>query len=194
MGKKNDGKRKHPILAPLQVLKREPLHIIWVVFVLFFGLINIWHNLVLWHLDSVVSTLQGDVIYVFSISICAPFLAEVLIRLVVNKRSHKETSFLTYRVASCALNFLWIIILTFLWLGDLKAKLWLPITVGIISILFAFYMYCISQMELDVPLLRKYNDSLYDEYLREEKMNMGKTEEDARQLITITGNKGDIEI
>ena len=38
----NEKSQKKPLLAPLYVIKEEKAYLIWVFFVVFFGLINIW--------------------------------------------------------------------------------------------------------------------------------------------------------
>ena len=142
-----EQKKRHAFLAPLYVVKSEHLYAIWIVFVVFFGLINIWGGFLLGEITSVKEAFDSGVIYTFSISICAPFLAEVLVRQVVLRKMKKNQAFVFYQMITCVINFLWIIILTFLWLGEHKGGILLQVFVGTISVFFAFYMYCVSQME-----------------------------------------------
>ncbi|MEY8404057.1 hypothetical protein AALA54_12120 [Oscillospiraceae bacterium 44-34] len=188
-----EEKKRHKFLAPLYVVKNERLYAVWIVFVLFFGLINIWGGLLLGEIASVKEALDGGVIYTFSISICAPFLAEVLVRQVVLRKMKKGQAFVFYQMITCIINILWIVILTFLWLGEHKGGVLLQVILGIISVFFAFYMYCVSQMDQYGPILSEYDDDPYD-YLEKEKGRMKETEEKSRQLASITSNKGDIEI
>ena len=81
-----EQKKRHAFLAPLYVVRKEHLYIVWIVFVVFFGLINIWGGLLLGKITTVKEAFDAGVIYTFSISICAPFLAEVKIRQVVLKK------------------------------------------------------------------------------------------------------------
>ena len=136
--------------------------------VVFFGLINIWGGFLLGEITSVKEAFDSGVIYTFSISICAPFLAEVLVRQVVLRKMKKNQAFVFYQMITCVINFLWIIILTFLWLGEHKGGILLQVFVGTISVFFAFYMYCVSQMEQYSSILSEYDDNPYD-YLEQEK-------------------------
>ena len=188
-----EQKKRHAFLAPLYVVKSEHLYAIWIVFVVFFGLINIWGGFLLGEITSVKEAFDSGVIYTFSISICAPFLAEVLVRQVVLRKMKKNQAFVFYQMITCVINFLWIIILTFLWLGEHKGGILLQVFVGTISVFFAFYMYCVSQMEQYSSILSEYDDNPYD-YLEQEKGRMNETEEKSRQLSSIARDKGDIEI
>ena len=60
--------------APLYVLKEEKLYYIWFVFVVFFGLLNIWAGLLLMRINEISASLQEGIIYTYSVSICAPLL------------------------------------------------------------------------------------------------------------------------
>lgn len=193
MGTSGEEKNRHKFLAPLYVVKKEPLYAIWLLFVAFFGLINIWGGIFLGQFSSVSEAFEGGIIYTFSISICAPFLAEVIVKQVVKRKMRKRQAFVFYQMVSSAINVVWIIILTFLWLGQYKGVLLIQIVVGVISTFFAFYMYCISQMEQYMPILSGYDDNPYD-YLQSEKVRMKETEEKSRQLASIASDKGDIEI
>ena len=92
-----EQKKRHAFLAPLYVVKSEHLYAIWIVFVVFFGLINIWGGFLLGEITSVKEAFDSGVIYTFSISICAPFLAEVLVRQVVLRKMKKNQAFVFYQ-------------------------------------------------------------------------------------------------
>ena len=100
-----EQKKRHAFLAPLYVVKSEHLYAIWIVFVVFFGLINIWGGFLLGEITSVKEAFDSGVIYTFSISICAPFLAEVLVRQVVLRKMKKNQAFVFCRRAK---RFSWI--------------------------------------------------------------------------------------
>lgn len=188
-----EEKKRHTFLAPLYVVKKEPSYAVWIVFVVFFGLINIWGGLLLGEISNVTGAFESGVIYTFSISICAPFLAEVLVKQIVLRKMKKDPAFVFYQMIACAINILWITILTFLWLGEHKGGVKLQIVLGIVSVVFAFYMYCISQMEQHRPMLSEYDDRTYD-YLDEENARIKEIGESSRQLASIASDKGDIEI
>ena len=179
--------------APLYVLKEECSYAVWLIFVAFFGLINVWGGLCLGYFDSITSAFEEGIVYTYSISVCAPFLAEVIVKQIVKKRTGIPVEFVSYQMLSSAMNIVWILVLTFLWLGSFKGNITAQIIVGILSTAFAFYMYCVSQMEQHKDSLSDYNDSPYG-YLKDEKMRMNDTAESSRTLTTIPGKKGDIEI
>lgn len=70
----NEKSQKKPLLAPLYVIKEEKAYLIWVFFVVFFGLINIWAAFLLGEIESVSSAISEGIVYTYSISICAPFI------------------------------------------------------------------------------------------------------------------------
>lgn len=183
----------HKMMAPLFVLKEERSYAVWLGFVAFFGLINIWGGLFLGRIDSLSSALKEGIIYTYSISVCAPFLAEVIVKQIVKKRTKVPVEFVSYQMFSSALNIIWILVLTFLWLGFFKGHIAIQVITGLLSTAFAFYMYCVSQMEQHKTSLSDYNDTPYS-YLKDEKMRMNDTAKSSRTLTTIVGEKGDIEI
>lgn len=193
MGSKSCCKDKHKIIGPLYVLKEEPLYLVWVAFVGFFGLINIWGGICLGQIDSVTAAFSEGIAYTYSISVCAPFLAEVFVKQVVKKRTQLKVDFLSYQMVCSALNIIWIVILTFLWLGEYKSSTKLQIVVGILSTIFSFYMYCVGQMEQHKEKLSEYDDSPYT-YLHDEKERMDKTVENSRTITSIPRDEGDIDI
>lgn len=182
---------KKTVLAPLYVVKEEKAYWIWVVFVAFFGLINIWAAFLLGQTDSVASAMKEGIIYTYSISICAPFLAEMLIKVISNKRENKVMSFVWYHVITSAINIVLILVLAFLWTGNYRGNIGLQIIIFIVSTVFSFYMYCILQMDKHEALVGMYDDC---EYLKNEKSRMDQTEAAADKLTSIDGEEGEIEV
>ena len=191
MKETKEKKSRKPILAPLYVLKEEKIYWIWVFFVFFFGLINIWAAICLGEKDSVVSAMEEGIVYTYSISICAPFLAEMLIKVVGSKRENKVMPYVWYHMITAAINVVFIIVLTFLWTGSYRGNIVLQIIIAIAATAFSFYMYCILQMEKHEAFVGEYDDC---EYLRNEKSRMNQTEAAADKLVTIDGEEGEIEI
>lgn len=187
----NEKSQKKPLLAPLYVIKEEKAYLIWVFFVVFFGLINIWAAFLLGEIESVSSAISEGIVYTYSISICAPFLAEVLVKVIGNKREKKLMSFAWYYVITSAINIVLILVLTFLWMGKYKGSIGIQVLVAIVATAFSFYMYCISQMEKHETLVGQYDDC---EYLKSEKARMNQTEIAADKLLRIDGEEGEIEI
>lgn len=189
---KTKGKNpKKPVFAPLYVVKEEKAYWIWVVFVAFFGLINIWAAIFLGQIESVSSALEEGIIYTYAISVCAPFLAEMLVKVLGSKRENKVMSFVWYHVITSAINIVLILVLTFLWLGTYRGNIGLQIIIAIVATAFSFYMYCISQMDKHEAIVGEYDDC---EYLRNEKSRMNQTETAANKLVKIDGEEGEIDI
>jgi len=191
--KDTEREKKKKLLAPLYVVREERLYCIWIIFVVFFGLINVWAGILLWQIDSIRAALQEGIVYTYSISICAPFLAEVFLKQIVKKRTGKKPDFVYYQIISSSVNIIWILVLTLLWLGSLKSKIGLQILCGLLSSFFAFYMYCIGQMEQHKAAMKQFDDEEYG-YLNEERERMEKTGQDARSITTIEDSEGGIEL
>lgn len=183
----------HKMIAPLYVLKQEWSYGVWLLFVAFFGLINIWGGLLLGRFDTIASSFKEGVVYTYAISICAPFLAETIVKQIVKKRTGVSVEFVSYQMICSAINIVLILVLTFLWLGSFKGNIVGQIIAGLISTAFAFYMYCVGQMEQHKSSFSDYDDPLYD-YLKEEKASMDNMSENSKALTTISGKEGDIEI
>lgn len=164
------------LLAPLYVIKEEKLYYIWFIFVVFFGLLNVWAGLLQLRINEILASLQEGIVYTYSVSLCASLLAEDFVKQIVNKRKGKKPDFVFYHVITSAVNIIWILILVFLWLGGLRGKIWLQIACGVISSVFAFYMYCVGQMEQHKVILKDYDDT---EYLDAEPRQMDTTKESA---------------
>lgn len=191
MEEANDKNAKKPILAPLYVVKEEKAYGIWILFVAFFGLINIWAAFLLGEKNSITSAMDEGIIYTYAISICAPFLAETLITVISKKREQKIMPFVWYYVLTSAINIILIIALTFLWMGKYRGSIGLQIIIALVATGFSFYMYCITQMEKHDALVGQYDDC---EYLKNEKTRMNQTEKAADKLKKIDGEDGEIEI
>ena len=71
------------------LIKKEPSHLFWFVYTIFFGLINIWAALLTGNLDSMKLFISSGNLYTFSISICAPLCFNLLINFIKTKKSRK---------------------------------------------------------------------------------------------------------
>lgn len=191
MNRKDKKSGKLSILAPLYIVKEEKMYFIWIVFVIIFGLLNVWAGILLGKFQDTKGAFDEGIIYTYSISILAPFLAEMLIKQIVNKRRGEPTSFLAYHIGSYAGNIILILVLTLLWLGAHKSNYILQIIFGLISSFFSFYMYCIHQMSLHKSIVGEYDD---DEYLTNEKDRMNEVEKKSKKVGQIEGEKGDIKL
>jgi hypothetical protein len=188
MSKKEKNK---PLLAPLYIVKEEKLYLIWFFTVIFFGLINVWAELLMGDNDGVVVAFREGIVYTYLISICAPFIAETLLNILVKLKAKEEIEFLTYQVLASGFNLFLIFFLVLIWAGSYKGIIWIQVLLGFIVSAFAFYMYCIGQMGAHKGIVGKYKD---DEYLKEEKKSMKNLQEAAEEIKYIDGEEGEIEI
>ncbi len=190
----NDKHKKHKFIAPFYIVKRERSYLLWILIVLLCGLINIWGGYLLGDDVGVKEAFESGIIYTYSISICSPFVAEFAIKQLVSKRRKEPVRYLSYQMYSFVITFVWILILTFLWLGKCKGVIQYQIVIGTLSTIYAFYMYCVSQMEHHDKILSEYDDPVYEEYLKKEKDTMENTSRNSKNLKTINSDKGEIEI
>ena len=179
------------LIAPVVVVKREKTYFFWVIFVALFGLINIWAGFLMGETDMIKSALDEGIIYTFSVSLCAPFCTDIFIEMLVDKRSNEKSMFVTYKVITGLLNIVWIIALCFLWLGKHKGSYVSQTIVGVVSVIFSFYMYCIGKMERHKDITHKFDDS---EYLSEENERINDLQTEAYKTDKIETGKGDIKL
>lgn len=179
------------LIAPIVVVKREKTYLFWVVFVAMFGLINIWAGFLMGETGMIKGAMDEGMIYTFSVSLCAPFCTDIFIDMLVDKRRNEKSMFVTYKVIAGLLNVVWIIGLCFLWLGKHKGSYILQIIIGVISILFSSYMYCIGKMERHKDITSQFDDS---EYLLEENGRINNLEIEATKTNKVETSKGDIKL
>lgn len=179
------------LLAPIMVVKREKTYLFWVIFVAVFGLINIWAGFLMGESDMIRAAFKEGIMFTFSVSLCAPFCTDVFIEMLVDKREKKKSMFVTYKVITGLLNVIWIVGLCFLWLGKYKGNNILQIIIGVISLLFSFYMYCIGKMERHKDITGSYDDC---EYLLNENDRMDELENEAAMTNKIETDKGEIKL
>ena len=179
------------IIAPVKVLAREKTYIFWLIFVSIFGLINIWSGLLMGKFTIVESAFKEGIMYTFSISLCAPFCVDFIIEMLADKRERKTSMFVSYKVITLLLTIIWIFILCLLWLGKYKGNFAIQLIIGIASILFSFYMYCIGKMERHKDITQKYDDG---NYVSEENLRMDELEDRTKSTNRIETDKGDIKL
>lgn len=177
------------IFAPLYVIREEKAYLMWMVFAIFFGLTNLWAAFFMGKLESIGPAMKEGIVYTYAISLCAPFSVDTFITVIWKKREKKSMSFVKYYMYTASINIIFIFICAMLWVGEFKSNIIVQIIIALISTGFAFYMYCIAQMEKHKAIVGKYDDS---EYLRREKESMSQTEKSANSLTKIEGGEEDI--
>lgn len=171
------------VFAPFRVLKYEWTYILWAIFLLF-GLLDIWFGIFKWDLELIIQSINSGILATFSISICVPFIMEFLLSWILQRKI--PVQFIKYRAVSAILDFVWIMVTIGLWLGAGKNHIFIQITICLISIVFAFYMYCIEKMSNHYGELKIFDE----EYLDTQKKNMSELKNKASETTTI----GEVEL
>ena len=181
------------ICAPFVVIKHEKSYIIWVLTVFVFGLINVWGSILLSGFNSFLSVLSDGPGYTFAISICVPQVAEVIIRLIVDRRNNRKWHFVAYKLIPVLIIIPFVVLLAFLWTGILIENMIIQVIMVIISIFMSFYLYCVNQMEQHPEITQEFDDIPYD-YLNNEKNDMNKLDKDSKNIKNAKTRNGVIKL
>lgn len=186
------NKKKFYICAPLYILKDEKIYFLWIIIVAFFGLTNIWASLLMGDSESVSTAFSEGIVYTYLISICAPFIAEILISILVDLKSIGKVEFITVKILAVLVDLILILILSYMWIGNLKGSFWFQVILGFIISVFCFYMFCIGRMSSHKAIVSKYDD---DNYINKENKNIQNLQKNANKLISIKDDQeGEIKI
>lgn len=183
------------LIAPLKILRIEKIYFVWLCFVLAFGIINLLAGFLLGDNKLVDDAIQSGLLYTFSISLCAPFCADILIGFQVDKKTNKTSEFVKYKIPTGAFNIIWIFLLLLLWIGTYRSNSIIQSICFLISLLLALYMYCTEKMDLHSKGFEQEKDIPYD-YLQDENNRQMELKDKAETISMITTNdgEGDIEI
>lgn len=176
---KNNKEKSGGVMEPFKLLRYDKIYWWWVISLVFFGNINIVAALVLGKTDDLKTSLTSGSLYIFAISICAPFVVSFGLKAIYNKRSGLPLKFITYKISVTFVNLIWLFILTFLWLGSSKGLFRIQFLCVTISIIFAFYMFCISEMDNHYTFFEDCDDTTY---LSQENKNMKKITKQSKNL------------
>lgn len=172
------------LFAPFRLIAIEKIYIVWFLFVLAFGLINLFAGFLIGDDTIVKDAISSGVLYTFSISLCAPFCADIFIGFKVDKKNNKTSEFVNYKIPVVSLNIIWIVILLLLWIGIHRSNIIIQGICFLISLFFASYMYCIERMEIHPQVFENEKDSSYTE---EEKERQDSIIEKSNELKKIDG-------
>lgn len=186
-------RKNNRFMAPYKIVEYEKSYLLWVLFVIFFGLINIWVSVALWDGEAAKTAFSEGICYTFGISVCAPLVAESLIKIIVDKRNKNELHFITYKIVSALVSIFFITILAFFWVGSLKGSVFAQILFAIISLALSFYIFCVNQMEEHKELLELFDDDEY-EYIDNENNSINELRQKSEGLKTIQMDEGEIQL
>ncbi len=175
---------KFHLFAPFKIIKIEFFYLSWIIFVIFFGLFDLWFGVLNADWERVKSTVANGTLYTFSISICIPFIVEFCLSWLLDKQNYRQSKFVRYKVFAIIIDTIFTTIMTILWLGNAKNNTLLQIIICILAIIFAFYMYCVERMpEYD-------HLSIFDDnYLASVQKNMYDKTQKSKKTDSIKGAK-----
>lgn len=180
------------LLFPIRLLSQEFFLAIWIVTTLFGGLFTLFADCLLGISTAVQETIQTGNIYIFSITLLIPTVADCLLFFYAEEKSrenmeNKQSEFQTdkiekekvpllkidkitkYVIVILSLSFLVIVISMFLYLGKYKSEVTPQIASAILSVYISFYYYCLNRVS-------QYRNNYKDEtsYIQDEDEEMNK--------------------
>ena len=181
-------KFKEKLFAPFVIVKREKLYSGWIIYAVIFGMINIFADLLMGSGTAFPEHVTTGQFYTFSIALCTPLLVDMLLSIIVERRSMGKVHFLSYKIVSVLIAFLLTIIMTFLWMGTYKDSLVSQIIFTIISLFLAYYMFLVSHMQNHSDITEEYDDK---EYLETENKRLQEVQDKVEEVNKVD-MKGDI--
>lgn len=179
------------LLFPLSSLYKEFFLVIWIVTTLFGGLFTLFADFLLGKSTAISETIETGNIYIFSITLLIPTVADCLLFFNAEEKSreYKESKQSEYQsdeiekklvpllniktitkhvIVILALSLLVIVVSMFLYLGEYKSKETPQIVSAILSVYISFYYYCLNRVS------QYKNNYGNNDYLEDEKKEMEK--------------------
>lgn len=169
--------------APFVIVKREKLYIGWIFYAVFFGMINLLADVLMGKLENLPEYINSGQFYTFSIALCAPFIVDILLSIIVEWKTSQKVHFLKYKVVSILFTVIVILIMTFLWLGNFKSILFLQILFTVLSLCFSYYMFLITHMFDHFEVTKNFDDQAY---LNDENTRLKDVEEKTSGVTELT--------
>ncbi len=149
------------LFAPFIIVKREKLYIGWIVYAVIFGMINLIADMLMGKLENLPEYIKTGQFYTFSIALCAPFIVDILLSIIVEWKTAQKVHFLKYKIASILFTVILVLIMTFLWLGDFKSIIFPQILCTIFSLCLSYYMFLINHMFEHFDVTETFDDKTY---------------------------------
>lgn len=132
------------------------------------------------NLENIEEYIKTGQFYTFSIALVSPFIIEILLGILVERRLTKKVHFLKYKIPSTLISIILMILMSFLWMGNYKSNIIIQIACTFFSLLLSYYMFLISHMQEHSAITQKYDDT---EYLNEENERIQNVQEKASEDI-----------
>ena len=177
------------LFGPFFVIWRNPVYMLWLIMIIFFGCLNIF---VPWFINptSLEDLFHTGVLYSYALALLVPNIVEFFIDVHEKKRLKKEQLFIGYKIPVLIFEFIFCLLIPFLLAGRFSQSIFLQLFCVFFTIYFVFFIYCTHAMESDADFY--YLDEL--SYHEEENKNMSKTEDKARELTVVETGEGIIEV
>jgi hypothetical protein len=172
------------ILAPLTLFKHEKAYYLWILAVI----LVLGVSLVFPGYKSFFSKGQG---VIFIIALIVPFLPELLLPFIIEKKKKNNITYVTFKIASVLFStflivFLFGVLSKIGGLDENASILWQSIFI-IISLGIVIYLYAVTKMDIHHDYFALYDDVPYGE---EEKERVSELEKNAKNRKKV----GDIDL
>ena len=159
-------------LCPFKIVGREALYLLWPVFIVIFGFANILTGFLLGDSGAWSDAFEQGQVYLFAISVCAPFSATHILDIIVKIKNQLKINCVVIKGVSILINVIFIYVNISLWTGIHKNNIIIQLILLALTIIFSFYMFCTQGLDNHPDILESCNDK---PYLAKEVGNMDKT-------------------
>lgn len=150
------------LFCPFFVISREPRFVFWLIFSLLLAPLGSWILLFNQPWSDVIQSFSNIMVLTISLSILTPFVIEFILDSIIEKRAELNHEFIEYKNTSCIIAILFIIFISVFFTTKDESIFKFNFYFLICTIIFAFYMYCISRMSF-FPDLKDYESITYKE-------------------------------
>lgn len=177
------------IITPLTVVRKNWIYLLWLVGVVFIGLINIVATLLI-SPNEINNIFNEGMIYFSALAMFAPHIPSFLVEQNVSKKQGRKTRFFNYKTPVLLAEFLICILIPLLWAGIYRGSFTIQVIIWLSALFVVFYMYCAVEMEN----YEEYDAFDDDSYINGENKRMSDTEKKSKELSTMETDEGIIEV
>ena len=166
------------------LVKKEKLYVIWPFGMVVVGFINIIASAILGSDSIFSSAIQNGQVYLFSLSICTPFMVTQVLNNFINVRKEEKSHCQVLKSYTSIINFIVIFISVLLWCGKYKDNtIWQGIIL-LVAIGLSFFMFCLDEVEKHPDILPEWDD---DNYIYKEQERMDEILKKSKDINEIKG-------
>ena len=124
------------------IAKNERMHFFWLVFVVFFGYLNVWTIFLISGSHVLLENLKtSGSLYIVSVGVLAPCLFSLLLKTYLEKIKDHDVHFIKVRLSFVFIGFCLCVVTPLLSVGVFNTCLALQIVISIVILLFSFLCY-----------------------------------------------------